>query len=228
MREIAFRSGARIDGLAISPQEVETANRISRERSINRLCYAQQGQLHSLPYESQRFDAAYAIYALKDTNDSLRALAEVKRVLKPEALLLIYDLVKTESYDESNSQHVRIVGDLEYAVGIPPLCTVAQITKDAEAVGFECISEMDVSQTFSWYHHLARNRVLTWALFSRQITALTSTLERVRILPVGFNRFVETFVVGSIGGLIKAGRLGILSGSRILIFRPRWRCPTSH
>jgi sterol 24-C-methyltransferase len=58
-----------------------------------------------MPFEDASYDSAYAIYALKYFTSLKPIMNEVARILKSDGLFVIYDLVKTDKYDENNQEH---------------------------------------------------------------------------------------------------------------------------
>lgn len=92
---------------------------MAEEAGLSALCTTVQGDAQYLPFEDAEFDAALAVYALKYFPSLKQVFSEVHRVLKPGASFLIYDIVKTEAYDPSNSEHCEVVEGFEYACGMP-------------------------------------------------------------------------------------------------------------
>jgi ubiquinone/menaquinone biosynthesis C-methylase UbiE len=59
-----------------------------------------------MPFEDGTFDCGYAIYSLKYFPDLEPVFKEITRVLKPGGRFVVYDLVKTSSYDENCEEHL--------------------------------------------------------------------------------------------------------------------------
>jgi len=53
------------------------------------------GSALALPFETAYFDRAYTIHADMNIADKLGLFREVRRVLKPEGLFAIFDLMRT-------------------------------------------------------------------------------------------------------------------------------------
>ncbi|KGP73912.1 methyltransferase [Pontibacillus yanchengensis Y32] len=77
-------AGYDVIGVDLSPKMVEHANKVCDEN----LCF-KLGDLASLPFEDNTFDALIAINSIEWTEEPYLALKELKRVLKPGGLLCV-------------------------------------------------------------------------------------------------------------------------------------------
>lgn len=85
---------------------MEIGNDRFRKLKIEENCRLIQGDCQrTLPLMDSDYDAVYAIYSLKYFSDLTPVLREIARIMKPGGLFLIYDLVKTNNYDEENPKH---------------------------------------------------------------------------------------------------------------------------
>lgn len=85
--------GARYTGVDISPGPVAMmAHRIALARRETQ-CNAQQGSALALPFPDGEFDLVVSIGCLHHTGDLPRAIAEVRRVIRPggDAVLMVYN-----------------------------------------------------------------------------------------------------------------------------------------
>lgn len=74
--------GFRVTGMDLSSDMIE----IAQSRSTDKLEF-KVGDLSDLPFEERHFEGVMAINSLEWTEEPLRALNEIKRVLKPSGLL---------------------------------------------------------------------------------------------------------------------------------------------
>ncbi|KHJ75603.1 hypothetical protein OESDEN_24781 [Oesophagostomum dentatum] len=167
-----------------------------------------------MPLENACKDAAYAIYSLKYFPELDGVMKEVSRVLKPGGRFLIYDLIKTEKYDEKNETHVEIVQGLEYACGMPSLHTREDMVTAAERYGLTFEEEEDLSVTNGSPFHYCFSHS---PLFIKPYKCSP----KARILPQGFLKFNDVFLSGTVQKIVDGGRLGILSGSKIFVFKKK-------
>jgi ubiquinone/menaquinone biosynthesis C-methylase UbiE len=219
LRSMALYSGGRLAGVTIGHEEIRRANELIRQAGLEAQCIAVEGDCQSLPFPGAAFDGAYAIYALKYLARIDRVLSEAFRVLRPGAPLVVYDIHRTDRYNPSDTEHVRLMKALEYATGMPPLLTAAALADAARQVGFDCETRMDISQEYPWYHDFVANPINAWLVTSPGIRQLVGLLEAVRFMPAGFRRFNDTFLAGTVAALIAMGRLGILTGSSVMVLR---------
>jgi ubiquinone/menaquinone biosynthesis C-methylase UbiE len=219
MRNIAVHTNGKVHGITLGLNEVEQGREITEKAKIQHLVSFTQGDCNDMPFEDESFNSAYAIYALKYFIDLSPVLKNVYRVLKPGSLFLIYDLVKSDKYDPNNSEHVSIVDTFEYACGMPPLHTNKEMIDIAGKVGFTLQNRMDLSTDYPWYYSFVQSKLLMWIFNSRIINTLIGIGENVKILPKGFKRFNDNFLAGTVRIIVEAGKMGILSGSNILLFQ---------
>ena len=219
MRGVALESGGRVTGITIGPNEVEQANALNRAARLDKLCHAVQGDFAALPFEDARFDSAYAIYSFKYSTSLKQTFGEVYRVLRPGGHFLIYDMVKADSFDPGNREHVRLLDAFAYATGMPPIHSNAERVSEAALTGFECVAELDLSQELPWYDHFTRTPLLMPLIESKTLQRLIGRAERVGLVPRGFAAFYETFVAGNVAALVNAGKCGAMTGSSLVVFR---------
>jgi len=88
-----LKQGAKVYGLDSSPEMVEYAGRIHRGAEFI------VGEAEALPYSENHFDAVVTITALEFVADPLKALIEIRRVLKPNGTLLVGILNRNNSWN---------------------------------------------------------------------------------------------------------------------------------
>uniref|UniRef100_A0AC34GRP8 SAM-dependent methyltransferase Erg6/SMT-type domain-containing protein n=1 Tax=Panagrolaimus sp. ES5 TaxID=591445 RepID=A0AC34GRP8_9BILA len=235
---------ADITGVTIASNEVEIGNANFKEYGIYPRCQLIEGDCHHMPFEDSSKDAAYAIYALKYFVDLDPILKEVSRILKPKGLFVIYDLVKTEKYDENNAEHKKTIEGLEYACGMPSLhkrdemiakaktsgleyaCGMPSLHKRDEMIekaktsGFNLKETIDLGEEtgFPFYYCFTSSPLFMWMVESPIISTLIKIGQAIKILPSGFHRFNDTFLAGTVAKIVKGGQMGILSGAEIMVF----------
>ncbi|HEX6487712.1 MAG TPA: methyltransferase domain-containing protein [Candidatus Dormibacteraeota bacterium] len=77
-------------GLDIEPRQLETARVYAAERGAANLTF-ELGSVYELPFDDATFDAAVAHFVIEHVSDPLRALRELRRVLKPGGVLAVKD-----------------------------------------------------------------------------------------------------------------------------------------
>lgn len=77
-------------GMDIEPRQLEAAERLANDRGVTNLNF-QQGSVYEIPFPDASFDVAVAHFVLEHVRDPLRALREMRRVLRPGGLAAIKD-----------------------------------------------------------------------------------------------------------------------------------------
>jgi cyclopropane fatty-acyl-phospholipid synthase-like methyltransferase len=225
LRFLARDSGAKVTGITLGANEVEQAGDAIAAEDLDNLCTVIQGDSRQMPFDEATFDSAYAVYALKYYPNLSTVLSEIQRVLKPGGRFTAYCLCKSKAYRADDPVHAKVLRDFEFSTAMPPLHTVDEIIRSAEAAGLQCVEDTDISTSdLTWYSYWTRNPLLPWLVNSRLTYALARTGEAIRILPRGFARFNDAFLAGTLRHIIRGGRMGILTGSAMLTFRK----PLSH
>jgi ubiquinone/menaquinone biosynthesis C-methylase UbiE len=96
--ELAKMGQFQITGLDISSTFVEIARRIARDQKVS--VDFQQGNASQMPFADASFDLVICRAAFKNFSEPVRALAEMRRVLRPAGKALIIDLRRDTSQAE--------------------------------------------------------------------------------------------------------------------------------
>ncbi len=88
-----YPAGIALTGLDIDPQALARA--AERAEAINWEVDLKLGDAENLPFPNETFDTVVCTYALCSVGDDRGALAEMKRVLKPEGQLILVDHVRS-------------------------------------------------------------------------------------------------------------------------------------
>lgn len=87
-----YPDGIELTGLDLSPEMLE----IARERStdLDKAIDLREGDAHNLPFDTESFDTVVCTYSLCNIPDPQKAVAEMKRVLKPGGKLILVDHIR--------------------------------------------------------------------------------------------------------------------------------------
>jgi ubiquinone/menaquinone biosynthesis C-methylase UbiE len=88
-----YPDGVRLTAIDLSPEMLELARR--RAARLEREIVLQEADAHHLPFEDTSFDSVVATYSLCNIPDPDRAVAEMKRVLRPGGRLVLVDHVRS-------------------------------------------------------------------------------------------------------------------------------------
>jgi SAM-dependent methyltransferase len=73
-------------GIDIANVQLDAARKLAVERGVTNVRF-ERGDVYELPFPDNSFDAAFANHVIEHLSDPVRALREVRRVLKPGAVL---------------------------------------------------------------------------------------------------------------------------------------------
>ncbi|GMR42626.1 hypothetical protein PMAYCL1PPCAC_12821, partial [Pristionchus mayeri] len=213
-------TGADLTGVTIAANEVEMGNADFARQGMSSHCRLIEGDAHDMPLPEGCMDAAYAVYSLKYFPKIDKILEEVSRVLKPGGKFLIYDLIKTEEYDENNEEHTEVIEGLEYACGMPSLHSRAEMVEEANKFGLTLCHEEDLSVSHNrpFHYCFSHSPFFMWLVKSPIVDSLIKIGQVLRILPEGFSAFNRIFLSGTVQKIVDGGEMGILSGSQIFVF----------
>ncbi len=149
-RYFAEAIGARVMGIDLTEEYVETAKALAARVGLSDRVHYRQASALLLPFERETFDGAYMIHVGMNIEDKAALFAEIRRVLKPGGTFAIYDIMRTGE------------GDLAFPVpwsGTPATSFVASpaaYRAALEAAGFEVVKERDRTDfAFDFFREMA-------------------------------------------------------------------------
>ncbi len=77
-------------GVDVEPRQLEAARRLAAERGVRNLRF-EQASIYELRFPAASFDVAVAHFVIEHVREPLRALREMRRVLKPGGIAAIKD-----------------------------------------------------------------------------------------------------------------------------------------
>jgi SAM-dependent methyltransferase len=106
-----------VTGIDLTAEYVETGNALCEWVDLDKRISLQQGSALAMPFPERTFDGAYMLHVGMNIEDKEKLAFEVMRVLRPQSLFGIYDVMRTGA------------GDLAYPV---PWATTADLSAVAE------------------------------------------------------------------------------------------------
>lgn len=96
-RTVARSAGCKVTGIDLTPEYVETAETLSHLVGMDDQVSFKVASALSLPFDDNTFDAAITIHVAMNIADRDQLYSEIQRVLKPGAMLALYDVMKTNN-----------------------------------------------------------------------------------------------------------------------------------
>jgi len=108
---VQSHTGAKIDGINISPDQIATArSNAEKNGKLGKLLDFQVASMNDpLPFPDNTFDAVYVMQAICYVHDPVALMAEVKRVLKPGGRFSDLSIVELDNYDANNKTHYKMM-----------------------------------------------------------------------------------------------------------------------
>jgi ubiquinone/menaquinone biosynthesis C-methylase UbiE len=134
-RFVASRYGCHVTGIDLTPEFIETAKVVCGWVGLDRRISLHQGSALEMPFADRVFDRAYMLHVGMNIDDKAKLCSEVSRVLRPNSLFGIYDVMR--------------IGDGELTYPVPwattaassALAKPAQYREALEKAGFAVVAE---------------------------------------------------------------------------------------
>ena len=94
-RFVADRYKARVSGIDLTLDYVETGNRLCEWVGLSDRVKLSQSTALSIPFPDRRFSAAYMLHVGMNIEDKESLCLEVARVLRPGSMFAVYDVMRT-------------------------------------------------------------------------------------------------------------------------------------
>ncbi|MCP4326649.1 MAG: 3-demethylubiquinone-9 3-O-methyltransferase [Alteromonadales bacterium] len=143
--EFMAKKGALVSGIDISEVSINTATEHAKESNLD-IDY-RSGTAVNLPYDNDSFDAIVCVDVLEHIDDITKAIAEIKRVLKPGGTFLFDTINKTFKskfimiWLLENIKKEIPKGTHDWSMFIPPKQMIAYLEKEnfknIELTGFD-------------------------------------------------------------------------------------------
>jgi SAM-dependent methyltransferase len=152
---LAEKTGCRITGLDVNTQAVVTALELVRQSNLEaQVSFRQQDVSRPLPFENDRFHAAFANDVLCHVPDRCALLQELRRVLRPAGQLLFSDALVLGGLVTNEELAIRS------SIGLYVFSTPGTNEKLLKEAGFDVVAALDTTSNAAliaerW--HAARN-----------------------------------------------------------------------
>jgi cyclopropane fatty-acyl-phospholipid synthase-like methyltransferase len=217
-REIARYSQAKITGVTINEYQVARANNLTAAAGLSDLIEYKQQDFTKMELPANSFDFAYAIEATCHAPQLVDVYRNVFNVLKDDGLFATYEWISTPEYDADNEEHQKIMREIEYGNGLPPVRSLAQALEAGRAAGFELVSEVDLAQdtdkTIPWFKQL--DMIMTWKAHLTHYFCMF--MEAVGLSPKGTTTTHDVMLHAG-KGLLDGGMTNVFTPMHLIVFR---------
>lgn len=227
MRSIARFVGVEVTGITINAQQATLGERFNRRTGLSDRVRLVQGDFADLPFHDGVFDAAYSIGALCHAPDRSVVCAEIFRVLRPDARVVVLEWCLTDRFDIGHPEHAQLKLAMEESMALADLTGPGPVHEALESAGFQVLESYDAierpNQEVPWYRPLTSDeRGLRGALITplgRRLTlGALCVLERLRGVRKG-SADAQRVLMRSGDALARSGQLGIFTPAQFFLAR---------
>jgi ubiquinone/menaquinone biosynthesis C-methylase UbiE len=93
-RFVASRYGCHVTGIDLTPEFIETGKVLCGWVGLDSRISLRQGSALAMPFADRVFDRAYMLHVAMNIDDKVKLCSEVSRVLRPNSLFGIYDIMR--------------------------------------------------------------------------------------------------------------------------------------
>jgi ubiquinone/menaquinone biosynthesis C-methylase UbiE len=94
-RFVASHYGCQVTGIDLTPEFIETGQVVCEWVGLHNCVSLHQGSALAMPFADRVFDRAYMLHVGMNIGDKEKLCSEVNRVLRPNSLFGIYDIMRT-------------------------------------------------------------------------------------------------------------------------------------
>mmetsp|Transcript_81628 Transcript_81628/g.141892 ORF Transcript_81628/g.141892 Transcript_81628/m.141892 type:complete len:358 (+) Transcript_81628:50-1123(+) len=126
-------TGAKIIGINISPEQLETARSNAKSKGkLGKVLEFDKVSMNDdpLPYPDNTFDAVYIMQAVTYVHNPKRLMKEVRRILKPGGMFSDLSIVTLDKYNPDNQTQYRMLQNAK-RVSVVPTFRPRQVYEDA-------------------------------------------------------------------------------------------------
>lgn len=134
-RFLAGKTGARVSGIDLTPEYVETGNALNRSLDLATRIDLTVASALDLPFDAATFDRAVMLHVGMNIADKASLFSEIARVLRPGGVMVVYDVMRYGA--EPVTYPVPWAGDESLSFLAPPEDYRAALT----AAGLEVTGE---------------------------------------------------------------------------------------
>ena len=93
-RCLAREHGCQVTGIDLTADYVEVARALTKRMGLSNSCSFQHGSVLDMPFVDDEFDAAVSFHVAMNIDDRGRFYGELARVLRPDAPLCLFDVMR--------------------------------------------------------------------------------------------------------------------------------------
>ena len=98
-RYLASQFDCRVTGIDLTPEYIDVARELAARTGFGREVSYEVASALYMPFHEAHFDAAITLHVAMNIQDRAGLYGEVARVLKPDAIFCVYDVMKSQSGD---------------------------------------------------------------------------------------------------------------------------------
>ncbi len=211
---LAQASGARLVGMNIDPDQLESAKKFAAGNGLSKRCEFIRGDLNQIPYAfaDASFDHIYEIQCIFSLSKDLgKTFKEIHRLLKPGGRFGCLEWASLPAYDPKNSHHADLMRRIKPLIGAIGTHSVENCIRLLENAGFKIIKNENAS-IGGYQAPLIQNA----DKFFTRINRLINLSVACKILPAHFKALFDRLTKDG-EAFVEADRLGLVTTSQYIV-----------
>lgn len=209
---VASFTGARVTGLNLDPNQLDSARRFAKGHHLTEQCSFKQGDFnHPLPFADNSLDAIYEVQVLSLCKNLPAFFKEAYRILKPNQKIACLDWVRLPNYSPDDPHHAELMKRIKPLIGAIGTPSVDEFIAAMKEAGFEIL----INENASMDGHQASLIEKADKFFNRA-TKIIHTLVKCRILPKHFKLLFDRLIQDG-PAFVEADRLKLSTSTHYIV-----------
>lgn len=208
---VASFSGAKVTGMNIDPNQLETGRRYAESQGL--ACQFVQADLNQLPlpFKDKTFDAVYHVQVFSYARDLGKLFKDIYRILKPGGRVSCLDWLRLDAYDVKNPHHVDLMRRIKPLIGAIGTPSIEEYVHAMKQAGFKVLVNENAS-----IDGLQAPLIENADKFFSRITKTINLLVKMKVLPAHFKALFDRLVLDG-QAFVEADRMRLVTTSHYFI-----------
>jgi len=210
---VASLTNARVTGINIDAEQLESAKRFVLAYNLADRCQFQLADLNHLPlpFPDRSFDAVYEIGVFTYSRDLKKLFQELHRVLKPGGKFACQDWVHLPNYNPNDPHHLELMRRVKPLIGAIATPSIETFSGKLREAGFKLLVNENAS-----IDGLQAPLIENIDGFFTRVTKVINFLVKCKILPAHFTPLFNRLTQDG-EAFVEADRLRLVTTSHYVV-----------